>query len=37
LQFAFADGSVRFVKDSTAQQTYRDLSTIAGGENAVEQ
>ncbi len=37
LQFAFADGSVRFIKDSTAAQTYRDLSTIDGGETASEQ
>jgi prepilin-type N-terminal cleavage/methylation domain-containing protein/prepilin-type processing-associated H-X9-DG protein len=32
LQFAFVDGSVRFIKDSIAAQTYRDLSTVDGGE-----
>jgi prepilin-type processing-associated H-X9-DG protein len=36
VQFAFADGSVRFIKDSTAAQTYRDLSTINGTEVTTE-
>jgi prepilin-type processing-associated H-X9-DG protein len=29
--FAFADGSVRFVRDSIDLATYRELSTIASG------
>jgi len=37
LQFAFVDGSVRFIKDSVASQTYRDLSTVNGGETTTEQ
>ncbi|MCI0637894.1 MAG: DUF1559 domain-containing protein [Gemmataceae bacterium] len=32
LHFAFADGSVRFVHDSIALQTYRAMATIQGGE-----
>ena len=36
LQFAFADGSVRFITNSIAAQTYRDLSTVDGGEVATE-
>ena len=30
--FAVADGSIRFVRDSISLQTYRDASTYAGGE-----
>lgn len=36
LQFTFVDGSVRFIKDSIAAQTYRDLSTVDGGESSQE-
>jgi len=32
LQFGMADGSVRFIHDSIALQTYRALATISGGE-----
>jgi prepilin-type N-terminal cleavage/methylation domain-containing protein/prepilin-type processing-associated H-X9-DG protein len=32
LQFAYADGSVRYIRDSIPAQTYRALSTVAGGE-----
>jgi prepilin-type N-terminal cleavage/methylation domain-containing protein/prepilin-type processing-associated H-X9-DG protein len=34
LQFALADGSVRFVSDSIPLLTYRELATIKGGEVA---
>jgi prepilin-type N-terminal cleavage/methylation domain-containing protein/prepilin-type processing-associated H-X9-DG protein len=34
LQFAFADGSVRFISDAIPLQTYRALATIRGGELA---
>jgi len=32
VNFAFADGSVRFIKNSTNWSTYRSLGTRAGGE-----
>ncbi len=32
LNFAFPDGSVHFINDDIALQTYRSLSTISGGE-----
>jgi prepilin-type processing-associated H-X9-DG protein len=32
VQFAYADGSVRFMGDSVALPTYRALATISGGE-----
>jgi prepilin-type processing-associated H-X9-DG protein len=32
VQFAFGDGSVRFLSDSVALGIYRGLATIAGGE-----
>jgi prepilin-type N-terminal cleavage/methylation domain-containing protein/prepilin-type processing-associated H-X9-DG protein len=32
VQFAYADGSVRFVQNAIAAQTYRALSTVDGGE-----
>ena len=31
-QFAFGDGSVRFIQDTIDIRTYRELSTIAGSE-----
>jgi prepilin-type processing-associated H-X9-DG protein len=34
--FAFADGHVRFLKESTSLQTLRALSTRAGGETTPE-
>jgi prepilin-type N-terminal cleavage/methylation domain-containing protein len=34
LQFALADGSIRFIRDSIPIQTYRALATIKGGESA---
>jgi prepilin-type processing-associated H-X9-DG protein len=33
LQFAFADGSVRFISQTIPLATYRALSTIQGGES----
>src|ERR1019366_3401092 len=33
LNFAFADGTVRFIDQGIALPTYRALSTIAGNEN----
>ena len=30
--FAFADGSVKFIKDAVSYQAYRALGTRAGGE-----
>jgi prepilin-type N-terminal cleavage/methylation domain-containing protein/prepilin-type processing-associated H-X9-DG protein len=36
LQFAYVDGSVRFIQNNVAAQTYRDLSTVDGGETTVE-
>ncbi len=36
LQFAYADGSVHFIKDSIGLQTYRALATIKGNEVASE-
>ena len=35
LHFAFADGSVRFIREDIELTTYRGLATIQGGE-AVE-
>jgi prepilin-type processing-associated H-X9-DG protein len=37
LQFAYADGSVRLVKNSISLQLYRALATIRGGEVAAEE
>jgi prepilin-type N-terminal cleavage/methylation domain-containing protein/prepilin-type processing-associated H-X9-DG protein len=37
LQFAFADGSVQFIRDSIAAQTYRALATVAGGESVTRE
>jgi prepilin-type N-terminal cleavage/methylation domain-containing protein/prepilin-type processing-associated H-X9-DG protein len=34
LMFAYADGSVHFIKDTIALTTYRQLATIQGGEVA---
>ena len=36
-QFALGDGSVQFVSETIDSQTYRDRSTIAGGENIIDQ
>jgi len=36
VQFAYVDGSVRFIQNAIAAQTYRDLSTTEGGETTVE-
>src|SRR5262245_642197 len=36
LQFTFVDGSVRFIQNNIAAQTYRALSTTEGGESISE-
>ena len=36
-QFALGDGSIQFVSDTIDSQTYRDRSTIAGGEQNIDQ
>ena len=33
LNFAYADGAVRFISDGISLQLYRDLASIRGGEN----
>ncbi len=37
LQFAFVDGSVRFIEESITTRIYRELSTIQGGETIAKE
>lgn len=36
VQFAFADGSVHFIRDSIDFKTYRAMATVSGGETAAD-